>query len=400
MQPILLAIAALATVASSPAAEKSAWPSPAQVELVRARRAALQPARLVEGVDDREPLELVPGDPSWARLERRERRAPPPAPARAAAIASAVAYAAEHNSYALIVWRRGEIELEQYWPGHDASRRYDTASMTKTVTALLLGAAVADRHIRSVDDRLDRYLPALRGSARGALTLRSLLEMSSGIETPPTSDDPASPYWQSALGDDLAASMARWPQPRGEFERFYYANANPQYLAWAIEAATGERYAAYLSRRLWKPIGAHDARLWLDRPGGSARAFCCLQARARDWLLVGRLLLHQGRLHGRQLVPASWIASAVHPSATNPNYGWQIWRGSPHNPSRTYGPGIPAVIPATQPFSRQDVFYLDGSGGQRVYVVPSAQMIIVRIGAPSRRWDDSALPNMLLRDTR
>ena len=84
------------------------------------------------------------------------------------------------------------------------------------------------------------------------------------------------------------------------------------------------------------------------------------------------------------------------PSPSNPNYGWQVWRGSPHNPGRTYGRGINAVVAAAEPFARDDVYFLDGSAGQRVYVVPSEKLVIVRIGTPSYKWDDSALPNLIL----
>jgi CubicO group peptidase (beta-lactamase class C family) len=119
-------------------------------------------------------------------------------------------------------------------------------------------------------------------------------------------------------------------------------------------------------------------------------------ASAEDWLRVGRLILDRGRANGRQLVPADWIAQMTAPSAANPNYGWQVWRGHPHAPARRYGKSVRAVVPAAEPFARDDVFYLDGSAGQRVYVIPSERMVIVRIGAPSFDWDDSRLPNLLL----
>jgi len=346
----------------------------------------------VAEVDWYRPLETVPGGegPALPVREPRRRTITP------AALDAAVRYAAEQKSYALLVWRDGALELERYWPGFGPGSRYDTASMHKTVAAVLLGTAVADGRIRSVDDPLERYLPDLAGTARGRIPLRALLEMASGIETPPVSDDPASPYWQTYFGDDLKRAIAHWPQKRAPFAEFYYANANTQYLGWAIEAATGRRYADYLSEKLWRPMGAGDARLWLDRAGGSPRVFCCLQATARDWLRFGLLLMNGGRSGGRQLVPADWIARMTAPSAANPNYGWQIWRGSPHVAARRYGRDIPATVPAARPFAADDVAYLDGSGGQRVYVVPSKKMVIIRIGAASRTWDDTALPNLLL----
>lgn len=363
------------------------WPSEAQVALVRERRASFPVPGLVESVDWYTPLEIVPG--GSADIGNGE-----PLPGEVARDIDALAERFE--SFALIVARDGRIVHERYWRGFGPDSRFDTASMAKTVLALALGIAVQDGAINSVDDKLGRYLPELGDAARAGLSLRSMLEMASGLRTPAVSDDPASPYWQSYFGDDLRASMAHWPLAGQPGEEFYYANANPQYLMWVLEQATGQRYAEYLSERLWAPLGAGPARLWLDRDGGSPRGYCCLQARPRDWLLVGELIRNAGRSGERQLVPAQWIAQMLAPSPNNPNYGWQIWRGSPHNPARTYGAGIPAVVPAVEPFAADDVVYLDGSGGQRVYVIPSAAMVIVRIGNPSRSWDDSALPNLLL----
>lgn len=377
------------------AASAAGWPSPAQVRLVEERRASFPVNRLVADVDWYQPREIVRGGRGAPMPVR------PPAAATIApdAIAAATELAASSESYALIVWRDGAIELERYWPGFDAASRYDTASMHKTVLALLVGAAVADRRIRSVDDPLGRYVKGLP-PGKASIPLRALLEMASGIETPAATPDPASPYWQATFGDDLRAAMDRFPAPEPPGRSFAYANANSQYLGWAIEGATGERYADYLSRRLWRPLGAGDARLWLDRPGGSPRTSCCLQATARDWVRIGRLLLDRGRAGRTQIVPADWIARMAAPSALNPNYGWQIWRGSPHLARRGYGASVRVTIPAAEPFAADDVVYLDGSGGQRVYVVPSKRMVIVRIGAARRDWDDSALPNILIRGAR
>jgi hypothetical protein len=84
------------------------------------------------------------------------------------------------------------------------------------------------------------------------------------------------------------------------------------------------------------------------------------------------------------------------PSARNPSYGMGVWRGSPHQPVRRYAASIAFTVAAAEPFARDDVVFIDGSGGQRVYVIPSERITIVRIGAPRADWDDSALPNLVL----
>lgn len=377
---LLLPVAAQGQPAAPPTAE--------QIAQVSERRASFPGPALVQSIDWYKPLGLVPAQP---------RRFPAGRPLAAASTRALDAFAAQTGSFALIVARHGRIVYERYGPGFTSASRYDTASMHKAVVALLVGAAVSDGKINGVDDRLSRYLPELAGDARGDITLRQLLEMNSGLRTPPLSDSSASPYWQTYFGADLGWSIGQWPFEPTTRGQFYYANANTQYLLWVIERATGKSYVEYLSNRLWRPLGAGEARVWLDREGGSPRGFCCLQASARDWLRVGELIRNEGRWRGTSLVSAGWIAQMLAPSPGNANFGWNVWRGAPYNPKRTYGPGIPAIIESRATFARDDTYYIDGSGGQRVYVIPSEELVIVRIGQPRSDWDDSQLPNMLVK---
>lgn len=382
-----LAIGFIACIGVQMAQASDDWPTQAQLALVQERMKSFPVERFIYEVEWYSPLEIVPGKNTQELAVSLS---------NSKAIYNALELADKHDSYAFIYWQDGAIRAEKYWYDFTSTSRFDTASMHKTVVAALLGIAQQQGLIESVDDPVEQYLPELAGTRRGAITLRAMLEMASGITTPPLSTDPASPYYQTYYGNDLIQATAHWPMRFEPFEEYYYANANTQYLAWVIERTSKMRYAQFLSEYLWQPIGAGDARLWLDHEGGSPRASCCLQASARDWLRFGLLLLKQGKVGNKQIVPADWISQMVQPSKLNPNYGWQIWRGSPHNPERIYGKGIPAVIPAKDPFKRDDVYFLDGSGGQRVYVIPSENVVIVRIGKADHSWDDSALPNLLL----
>lgn len=383
----LAALAALAATASASAQPTIPDPSTEQLRRVDERRSSFPGPRLVEAVDWYEPLIAVEGRPSAFPRARA---------VDVALIERLDAFSAQTDSYALIVARGGRILYEHYAPGFARDSRFDTASMHKTVIALMVGAAIDDGAIQSIDDPVSRYLPDLPADGRGAITLRQMLEMRSGLQTPPMSDSSASPYWQTYFGDNLTWSISRWPMHPETTDQFFYANANTQYLLWVIESATGQPYHRYLSERLWRRIGAQDARLWLDHPGGSPRGFCCLQASALDWLRVGEVIRNQGRWRGERIVAADWVDGMLAPSDGNPNFGRNIWRGSPYNPARSYGPGIPAVIRSSEPFRREDSVFIDGSGGQRVYVVPSERLTIVRIGRPRQDWDDSRLPNLVV----
>jgi CubicO group peptidase (beta-lactamase class C family) len=214
---------------------------------------------------------------------------------------------------------------------------------------------------------------------------------------PPFSTAPTAPGTAMMFGEDIAKVVLDLPAETAPGREFAYANGNAQLAGMVLERATGMRYADWLSRTLWRPIGAGDAAVWLDRPGGHPHFFCCLQATARDWLRVGELIRERGRAGGRQVVPAGWIGDMATPSATNPNYGLQLWLGSPHVPARRYNKTSPLVVPAKAPFAAADVLFLDGAGGQRVYVVRSAGLTVVRIGKPTVTWDDSQMINDLLR---
>lgn len=386
---ITLLIASLASAASAQA-PSLAWPSAEQVELVEQRRADFPVQTLVKDIDWYQPQEAVRGGNAVKFRPVKE------SSIRPEAIRKTLRLAETEKSYALLIWKDGKLQLEKYWDSFTPESRYETASMAKTVVALAVGTAVAAGHIKSVDDPISDYIPTMRGTARGSRPVRAFLEMASGMQTPPFASASDGPYWQYSFGNDLGAAVAHWPDGCVPQQEFCYANGNTAMLGWAIEGATGMRYADWLSRSIWQPIGAGDASLWLDRMDGSPRYSCCLIASAQDWLRIGLLLLNSGRVGTDQVLPQHWVEQMLAPSPANPNYGWQIWRGSPHNPGRTYGRGISAVVTAAESFARDDVYFLDGSAGQRVYIVPSEQLVIVRIGTPSYTWDDSALPNMIL----
>jgi len=158
-------------------------------------------------------------------------------------------------------------------------------------------------------------------------------------------------------------------------------------------------YSTWLSKKIWRPIGAHDALLWVDERKSTPRYFCCLQARARDWARVGELIRKNGEVGGKQVVSQRWIEQITTPSSANRKFGMNIWRGNPHAAKRYYSPSSAAFIATAEPFLASDVFFIDGAGGQRVYVVPSAGLTVVRIGAPRNDWDDSKLLNYLLSDS-
>jgi CubicO group peptidase (beta-lactamase class C family) len=314
------------------------------------------------------------------------------------AVRKAEAYAAEAGSHALIVYHNGAIQVERYYPGYGRDSRTPTQSMHKSVLALLVGIAIRDGFIASVDDPAARYLPEWANDGRSGITIRQLLQQQSGIDFPTVGFNPVGGFFQFTLGDDIKPITLNQPLAEEPGTRFDYNAINPQALGIIIERATGRRYAEYLSEALWTHLGAPDAFVSLDSTNnGMARTFCCLNATARSWLHVGLLHLNAGRFNGAQIVPESWMRDAVTPSPRNPNYGYLTWLGNEYQERRHYNHKTSTSVYHSEPFAAQDMVYFDGFGGQRVYVVKSLGLVIVRTGAIDTGWDDAYLPNVIIR---
>jgi CubicO group peptidase (beta-lactamase class C family) len=162
------------------------------------------------------------------------------------------------------------------------------------------------------------------------------------------------------------------------------------------KAHKGESYASYLSRTLWCDVGNAPATLWAESETGAPRFYAGLQATLPDWARLGQLILDGGKVGAKQVVPSGWIAQMTAPSPTNPNYGFLIWRGSPWKKLRTYSPEAGIGVTHSAPYAADDVIFMDGYGGQRVYIVPSAKLVIARTSEADRTFDDAPLVNLAL----
>jgi CubicO group peptidase (beta-lactamase class C family) len=315
-----------------------------------------------------------------------------------AALNEAISYGAETKSHALIVYRGNGIELEHYYPGFDAATITPTQSMHKSVLAMLTGIAIDQGHIPSADTPAAKFLTEWADDARNKITIRQMLQQVSGIDFDSFSPNITNDFFQLMLGDNIKPVALKTGILFAPDTEFDYNSINPEALGILIERATGQPYADYLSAALWQHVGAPDAAVILDsEENHMARTFCCLQATARSWLHLGLLHLQQGKLGNTQVVPAKWIKLIQTPGAIQPNYGYLTWLGTEWSEHRSYNRKTTTNVLHSEPFIAPDVIFFDGMGGQRVYIIPSAEMVIVRTGAISMGWDDSVLPNLLVR---
>jgi CubicO group peptidase (beta-lactamase class C family) len=347
------------------------------------------------------PNELVSGDGSFQiPVASEDQRTITPLALRAAE-----EFAARFESHALIVIHKGRIQTEWYAEGWDASSLTQSQSMHKSLLALLVGAAIEDGVIGSVNDPIARYIPQWEDDPRGDITLYELMIMSSGLAQYKFTLNPFTDDFRWLYSGDSQAAVLRTPLADWEPGiKFDYNNINAELLGTVLENATGKRYSELLEDYLWKPLGGDDARVWIDSEFGNAVTSCCLMATARDWARIGLLMLNRGRINDHRFVTAGWVDKMVTPSPVSKWYGLQTWLAYEEevNP-RSDNKAAAGAYARSEPFLARDVYYFSGRGAQRVYVVPSRDLVVVRLGPAlgpqplKPGWDNAFLVNSLIR---
>ncbi len=275
------------------------------------------------------------------------------------------------NTTGLLVLKDGVVLHEEYRLGASPTSTLTSWSMAKSVVATLVGMALMEGKITSLDDKVSRYLPELATDAYGEATIRDLLRMASGVRfderySRPFSDIRMLFYRVFIFGQPIDEVVAHLPKEDAPGTHFHYKSVDSQMLARVLRAATGESVTAYAERKLWQPLGMQNAAFWnLDRVDGNELAYCCLNASLRDYAKLGQLYLQQGQWQGRQLLPADWVQESTkrpEPWLAAGNgyeergYGYHWW--VPRNPDQE--------------------FFANGIWGQHIFVDEKAGMVIVK----------------------
>jgi CubicO group peptidase (beta-lactamase class C family) len=270
----------------------------------------------------------------------------------------------------VLVLHDGRIALERYRLGNGPRTRWMSMSIAKSISSTLVGAALQDGYIRSLDDSVTRYVPSLAGSGYDGVTVRDVLMMSSGVRwieryTDPTSDRRRLLDAQiSQVPGSALAVMRALPRaaPPGTVNN--YSTGETQVLAEVLRGAVGRPLAEYLSERIWRPAGMEaEARWWLDSPDGVEIGGSGISATLRDYARFGQFVLDEGVVEGRTILPRGWMKEAGAPTRLRDgsplDYGYMWWT-------------------AMRPEARRDGAYsAQGIHGQYVYVNPAACVVIV-----------------------
>jgi len=270
------------------------------------------------------------------------------------------------QTIAVLAIKNDSIVHEQYWDGYSDSSLSGSFSMAKSITGLLVGAALKEGKIQSLDEPVGNYIDEFKQGEKAKVRIIDLLTMSSGSNWNESYSNPLSVTTELYYGHDAYKTAVGVNIVRQPGTQHRYKSGDTQLLGLLVEKATGKSLSAYASEKLWQPMGAEHAALWsTDRIGGSEKAYCCFNSNARDFARLGQLMLDSGRWKGNEIIPLDYYYHSIKPCMIPDEegkpcnyYGYQWW-----------------IIP-----SKPDIFYARGILGQYVIVIPSKKVVIVRLG--------------------
>lgn len=277
----------------------------------------------------------------------------------------------------LLVMQDGKIMFEDYYLGTTDKTRLVSMSVAKSVVSALIGIALEEGLISSVQDRVTKYLPYLANSGYRDATLEHVLQMSSGVFFQEIYSDPYSHI------NEMVASSAIWGEPIADYPAqlvsehapgtgFNYASVETQVLGLILEKVTGVPLTEYLEEKLWIPLGMESVASWVvdtEDGDGSVFAFCCINAVVRDYARFGQLYLNEGNWNGEQLVPREWVLKSTRAdksySSMKDHYASEDWE---------FGYQYQWWMPKTE----EDEYMAIGVWGQYIYINPTSGTVIVK----------------------
>ena len=274
-------------------------------------------------------------------------------------------YLVRNENAGLLVIKDGEIKLQLYGMGNTEETLWASFSMSKSVTSLLLGAAIKDGYIASVDDKVTDYLPRLKGSSYDEASIRNVLQMASGVAwnedyTDLTSDVASYPAMDLVKMFEFLGNKERVADPG---EVFNYNTGETDLVGAIVRAAIGNNLSSYLEYKIWQPFGMEFDANWATHNDAGERAGCCMNVTLRDYGRLGLFVLNNGVLpDGTSVLPENWMAESTTPSKGSKGYGYLWW------------------------LSDDKTFNARGIFGQAIHINPAENMVVVVLSA----WSHAA----------
>ena len=320
-----------------------------------------------------------------------------------ATVSAIDAYADANNTQALIVLKEGEILHEAYFHEADQDTLIVGKSLAKPLGVVAVGMAIQAGKIESLDTPVATYITEWQGTDKDRILVRHLLDMRTGLLPQAEAADVENVLNRAYLHprhDEVIIHEYPLVGPPGE--RYDYSNANAELVAPLIERATGVQYEDWVADQILIPLGAKGGEVWMNQPGGTAHAGCCILLPARTWLHLANLVLNDGVVDGERLLPEGFVEQMITPTPQNSHSGMGVYVGQPYleyrgflNPEIEFGKSY-----HSEPYIDEDLFLFDGNSNQVIYIVPSKELIVLRVGnSPPRDpvWDNAYLANTVSR---
>ncbi len=276
------------------------------------------------------------------------------------------AYMAAQRNAGLIILQDGKVRFEKYALGYDAKGRWTSFSVAKSFTSTLVGAAIKDGAIKSIDDKVSVYIPDLKGSVYDDVTIKQLLTMTSGVKwnedyTDENSDVALFNNHKAEPGVDVTVSyMRKLPREAPAGTKWVYKTGETNLIGVLVSSATKKTLSAYLTEKVWKPYGMESEAVWLLGSTKHEISGCCISATLRDYARFGQFIAGGGVAGGKAVVPDGWFAQAATKQADigvpGKGYGYQWW---------TYDDGS---------YAAQGIF------GQGIFIDPARKLVIASNG--------------------
>jgi CubicO group peptidase (beta-lactamase class C family) len=263
------------------------------------------------------------------------------------------------GTVAFVIIKNDSLWYENYAEDYGPASRTNSFSMAKSITSALLGKAIKDGYIKSLDQPIGDFYPQY---ASAKTTVGDLSSMASGLDWEESYTSPFSVTARAYYDDDLSETILNQKVTEAPGRQFKYLSGNTQLLGMVIEKATEKKLASYLSESFWQPLGMEQEAIWQldDADNQLVKTYCCIASNARDFARFGKLYKDHGNWNGTQLLDSSFVAKSIQPRFQNdPEYGYGFWLSDHKN---------------------KDIFVMRGILGQYVITIPEDNLVIVRLG--------------------
>jgi CubicO group peptidase (beta-lactamase class C family) len=272
------------------------------------------------------------------------------------------AFFAKQSLSGAIILHKGNVRYERYAIGHSPEKRWTSFSVAKSLTSSLVGIALQEGHINSLNDNVSDYIDGLKGSAYDNVTIVQLLTMTSGVQWNEDYTDPQSDVakFNNHVANDglptIVSYMRNLPRAYPAGEQWQYSTGETNLIGILVGEATGQTVAQYLTEKIWQPFGMENRASWLLGSDSSEISGCCIQASLRDFARYGLFVLEDGKIDGTTILPEGWFEMATRKQADiskpGEGYGYQWW---------TFDDGS---------FTARGIF------GQTIFIDPRRQLVV------------------------